>query len=231
MYDFKEFHKQALSEEIVIEILKNIKLGKLKPGDKLPPEREFCTMLGVSRPSLREAFRALSIMNILEIRQGAGVFITSLKPELLLEHLDFVFSLDDSTILELFAARKIVEPGIAKIAAQNISDEEIVELKELVEQAKKHSDDYPKFLEIDIELHKKIAEISKNAFLKRLLASINQLTRASRTRTGQIPGALKKAAEDHERIMNAIISRDPELAGQTMLAHLENMEQNLQKEL
>ncbi|MCB0176501.1 MAG: FadR family transcriptional regulator, partial [Anaerolineae bacterium] len=88
-----------------------LKEKQLKPGDKLPPERELAAMMQVSRPSLREGLRALSMMNVLEIRQGDGTYVTSLDPELLVEQLSLVLALDDSTLLQLFEARKILEVG------------------------------------------------------------------------------------------------------------------------
>ena len=123
--------KSAISEEISSRLLLMIREKQLSPGEKLPPERELAAMLNVSRPSLREALRALAIMNVIEMRQGDGTYITSLEPELLVEHLDFVLSLDDSTFLQLFEARKIVEVGIASLAAQRITDRQIQELETL----------------------------------------------------------------------------------------------------
>ena len=101
--------QQTVPEAISAEILDLLRQKELKPGDKLPPERELAEMLGVSRPSLREALRALSIMKVIEVRQGDGTYVSALKPEELVEHLEFVFMLDDSTMLQLFEARKIVE--------------------------------------------------------------------------------------------------------------------------
>src|SRR5512146_521879 len=95
MTTFGPFEKDVLPKKIATRLLSLIKEKHLRPGDKLPPERELAVMMQVSRPSLREALRALSIINIIEIRQGDGTYVTSLEPELLIEPLDFVFSLDD----------------------------------------------------------------------------------------------------------------------------------------
>ena len=127
---FGTFKKSAISEDIVESLLSLIRDRELRPGDKLPPERELAAMMQVSRPSLREALRALSIMNIIEIRQGDGTYVTSLDLDLLMSHLDFVFALTDATFLELFDARKILEPGIVAMAAKRITDQEIARLEE-----------------------------------------------------------------------------------------------------
>src|SRR5450759_795463 len=94
---FGTFERNSLSEQIADRILQMIKDRQLHPGDMLPPERELAEMMGVSRASLREALRALSIMNIINNRQGSGTYITSLHPEHLVEQLEVVFALDDST--------------------------------------------------------------------------------------------------------------------------------------
>lgn len=224
---FGTFAKRALSEKIVARLLSLIKEKELGPGDKLPPERELAATMQVSRPSLREALRALSIMNVVEIRQGDGTYVTSLEPELLTEHLGFVFSLTDSTFLELFEARKIVEPDIAAIAAQRITDEENTELEVCLAKSIENIEDHQAFVEVDIELHERITKAARNPILNRFMASIGQLSRASRSRTVELPGVPQQSVEDHRTIVMALKARDPEAARQAMLQHLNNVEQKL----
>src|SRR5690606_41971721 len=115
---FGPVKKNAIAEEIIARLLGLIRDRQLQPGDKLPPERELAAMLGVSRPSLREALRALSVMNVLELRQGDGTYVSSLEPDLLVEHLGLVLSIDDSTFLPLLDTRNIVAVGIVALAAE-----------------------------------------------------------------------------------------------------------------
>ncbi|MCP5094065.1 MAG: FadR family transcriptional regulator, partial [Chloroflexi bacterium] len=105
---FGTFAKAALPEQIANRILQMITDRELRPGDKLPAERELATRMNVGRPALREALRGLALMNVIEIRQGAGAYVTDLQPAQLVQHLDFVFSLTDSKFLDLFDARKVV---------------------------------------------------------------------------------------------------------------------------
>ena len=224
---FGIFKKSAISEDITARLLNMIKEGELKPGAKLPPERELAEMMRVSRPSLREALRALSIMNIIEIRQGDGTYVTSLEPELLVEHLGFVFALSDTTIVELFKARRIVEVGLAAMAAEQITDEEIAKLEECLAHSIETVGDHVAFLQTDVELHEMIVDAARNPFLKRFMASIYHLGRASRSRTVQIPGVMNQVVEDHRAIVAAMKARDPEKARQAMLAHLNNVETRL----
>jgi GntR family transcriptional regulator, transcriptional repressor for pyruvate dehydrogenase complex len=224
---FEAIKRSALAEEISAKLLDLIKEKQLRPGDKLPPERELATMMKVSRPSLREALRALSIMNVVEIRQGNGTYVTSLDPELLVEHLDFVFSLDDSTFLQLLEARRIVEVGLVGLAAERISDEQIAELDIFLAQSVESARDSRAALAADLVLHAHITEAAGNPILARFMASISQLGLASRRRTIEIPGVAEQAAEDHRAIVAALKARDPEAARRAMLAHLDNIDRRL----
>jgi GntR family transcriptional regulator, transcriptional repressor for pyruvate dehydrogenase complex len=226
---FEPFEKDVLPRKISARLLSLIKEKQLRPGDKLPPERELAAMMQVSRPSLREALQALSIMNIIEIRQGDGTYVTSLEPELLAEPLDFIFSLNDSTLLKLFEARKIVEVGIVALAAQRISAAEIEELETCLEKSLRATDDPKAFLKTDLELHKRIMTAAQNPLLSRFMDSISQLGLVSRSRTTEIPGLTRQSAEDHRAIVAALKAHDPEAARQAMLQHLNNVEQKLKE--
>ncbi len=225
--NFGTFEKDTLWEQIAARFLSMLKEGQLRPGDKLPPERELAAMMQVSRPSLREALRALSMMNVLEIRQGAGTFVSSLEPELLVEHLDFVLSLDDSTFIKLFEARKILEVGIVGLAAERITKAEIAELEAGLRRSQETVGEPSAFLQADVELHRKITRAAQNPILSRIIDSIGKLSFASRQRTVEISGIREQTIQDHRAIVAALKAHDPEAAQQAMLQHLSNVEQRL----
>lgn len=224
---FEPFEKDVLPKRIATRLLSLIKEKHLRPGDKLPPERELAGMMQVSRPSLREALQALAIMNIIEIRQGDGTYVTSLEPGLLIEPLNFVFALDDSTLLELFEARKIVEVGLVGLAAQRITAEEMADLECCLAKSLQSADDPDAFLLADLELHKKIGLAARNPIMQRFMDSISQLGRVSRARTTHIPGLTQQSAEDHRAIVAALKNHDVEAARQAMLQHLDSVERRL----
>lgn len=224
---FEPFEKDVLPKKITTRLLSLIKEKHLKPGDKLPPERELAAMMQVSRPSLREALQALALMNIIEVRQGDGTYVTSLEPELLFEPLHFVFSLDDSTIYQLFEARKIIEVALADLAAQRITSEEIAGLEACLAKSLRAVEDPEAFLQADLELHKRIVAAARNPIMQRFMDSISQLGLASRSRTTYIPGLLHRSAEDHCTIVAALKAHDSKVAREAMLAHLNNVEQRL----
>jgi GntR family transcriptional repressor for pyruvate dehydrogenase complex len=206
-----------------------IKDRQLKPGDKLPPERELSTMMNVGRPALREALRALAMMNIIEIRQGTGAYVTQLDTAQLVQHLDFVFSLNDSAIMDLFDARKIVEAGIAELAAQRITDEDIDRLEDCLQKSVDSAHEPELFLHADLELHTLIATIARSPILFSFIESIHQLGLASRRRTGRLSGITGQSMNDHHLIVEALKARDPRAAREAMLAHLGNVEEKLRR--
>jgi GntR family transcriptional repressor for pyruvate dehydrogenase complex len=217
--------QQTVPEAIAAEILDLLRQKDLSAGDKLPPERELAEMLGVSRPSLREALRALSIMKVVEVRQGDGTYVSELKPEELVDHLEFVFMLDDSNLMQLFEARKIVETGNVSLAAGRISDEELSALRACLEELERRVDDAEAFMAADIELHRIICDAARNPVLGRFMASISALSRASRQKTTQVRAVRETALEHHREIVAALEARDPEAAGSAMRHHLEHVEQ------
>jgi GntR family transcriptional repressor for pyruvate dehydrogenase complex len=224
---FGTFKKSSISEDIVENLLTLIRERELHPGDKLPPERELAATMQVSRPSLREALRALAIMNVIEIRQGDGTYVTSLEPNLLMSHLDFVFALNDTAFLELFEARRILEPGLVEMAATRITDEEIAQLEDCVARSMEVVDDHEAFSQADLEMHELIAKAAGNSILQRCMAGVSQLGKVSRRRTVSLPGVTRRSVQDHLAIVRALKARDPVAARQAMLDHLRHVEDEL----
>jgi GntR family transcriptional repressor for pyruvate dehydrogenase complex len=220
---FQEFRKQTMSEVIVKEILAMIQSGELRPGDQIPSELDLMEKMNVSRSIVREALRALSVMNVISIHPGRRSFITSLAPELLMEHLEFVISLEDDTLLKLFETRKLIEVGIASLAAERITDDEIEKLTALAEQ--------DAYQDMDVELHRQIVEITKNPIIRRIYSSIEKLGQMSRQRTNNIPGVRAQSQKDHVFIVKAITSRNPEEARDAMLKHLSFVEEKLREDI
>ncbi len=119
---FSVISRSTLPEEIANRLLTQIKEQELRPGDKLPAERNLARMMNVSRPVVREALRALAIMRVVDIRQGDGTYITSLEPKQLISHLDLVFAKDGVALVQLVEARRIVEAGNVRLAALRVTE-------------------------------------------------------------------------------------------------------------
>lgn len=213
--------RAGLANTVKVQLLAMISAGQLAPGDRLPPERELAMELGVSRNVVREALRSLMDSNILQARQGAGVFVTALDVESLMEPLEFVFSLERAALQSLVAARLVIEPGIAALAATHATDEDLRAVDALVEHSGR--DDPSQLLEHDIELHGRIVRMAGNPFLTRIMESLGHLTRSSRDFTNSVPRMRRAAQADHERIVAALCARDPEAARAAMHEHLEHV--------
>ncbi len=219
-------HREAISDQITERVLSLIREQQLHPGDKLPPERELASLMGVSRATVREALRSLSMMNVIELRHGSGTFVTSLEPKLLVENFDLVFSLNDNSFLSLIEAREVIEPGAIALAAQRITDEEIIELEDVLARSRECLRTNPEnFPQLDIEFHTKTATYSRNVLLTRIMQAIAQMSIASSQRTSVDKGSVnpkrgERALRMHQGILDALKARDPELARKRMFEHL-----------
>jgi len=221
---FAVVDRSTLPEEIAARLLDLIKAEQLRPGDKLPPERELAAEMHVSRPVLREALRALAIMNVVEIRQGAGTYITALEPQQLVSHLEFVFSKDPVALSQVIETRRIVEVGNVRLAAQRITPDEVADLEQLLRRLRAAVDDAAAFAELDIAFHDAVCEAAGNFLLVQFMRIIDTLGKVSRERTGAAGAARRRALRDHEAILAALRAKDPAAAAAAMEAHLAHVE-------
>lgn len=161
--------------EIVIEQIKEIvKRGELKSGDKLPSERDLCEKLEVSRASVREALKSLQMLGLIESKHGEGNFINENFENSLLEPLSIVFLLLGSKSEDVLELRKIIEPETAAIAAKNITDEQLIELKEIMDELNNNSDIEACAI-LDKKFHYKIAQATGNHLISTIMFSISSL--------------------------------------------------------
>lgn len=223
--------RQPVAEQVARQLLSLVQSGALKPGEKLPPERELAATLMVSRPSLREALRALSLLGVLRIRQGGGVYVSSLDPESLLAPLHFFVSLDSRNLEDLFEARMIIESQITRIAATKISPENLAILKDCVDFEINDVGDVNKFIESDVKFHQTLFETVDNAFLQSFATSLHVLGKARGEITASIPSVMKQSLRDHKRILKAITAGDADAAADAMrqhVVHVRNAYRNLE---
>ncbi len=221
--EFKTIKRQAVSSEAIATIKQMILLGEIGAGQRLPPERDLAAQLGVSRPSLREAIRALIALNILESRHGDGTYVSSLEPELLSEPIDFVLQVNDSAMVALFEARRALEAAAATLAAERATDLELTQLEEFVKEGRSKLDDRDAFIEHDVEFHARLRRLARSPVLASLLSSVSTLTLESRRLTAQSRETRSRALGDHLAMVKTLKARDPEAARLAMIAHLEHV--------
>jgi GntR family transcriptional repressor for pyruvate dehydrogenase complex len=225
---FIAIERTVLSQEIAKRILTFIHGGQIQPGEKLPPERELANLLGVSRPSVREALRALQLMNIIEVRPGDGTYVSSLEPQKLAEPLEQILRLlQDVSYIEVLETRRILESAIAELAAERISEDYLERLTACIEKAEATVEEPKAFSEADIELHSLIVESTNNPLLMSLYGSIAHLGIATRERTANIRGVRERTLAYHKKIVQALRDRDPIQSREAMQAHLLDVEEAL----
>lgn len=218
--------RPSLSEIVAKRILEMVTSRALKPGDQLPPERELAEMLNVSRPSVREAIRGLSILGVVKSRQGGGAYITQLDGDALLGPIRFFLSLEDMNIRELYDARSLIEGDVARRAAQNMSDAQLVALEDMLERQAATLADPTAFRVSDFKFHEAIWTGCGNAFLKRIGESLNSLGLEFRRRASENPKVLEQSLKDHRNLFDALKARDTSAAAQAAEEHMRNVYQS-----
>jgi len=207
--------------EMVMEQIKDlVKKGELKSGDKLPSERELCEKLEVSRASIREALKALQMLGLIETKHGEGNFINENFENSLLEPLSTVFLLLGSKSESVLELRKIIEPETAVLAAKNITNEQLIELKEIMEELNNTSD-AEVCASLDKRFHYKIAQASGNHLISTIMFSVSSLIEKhiENSKINTINKTLVKA--QHEEIWNALETHNGSSAKAALKKHLE----------
>jgi len=211
----------TVTDEAIARIREMIVSGQLRPGDRLPREADLALQLGLSRNSLREAVRALSLIRVLEVRHGDGTYVSSLEPDLLLETTTLVTHLlQEHTVLELFEVRRLLEPAAAALAAVRMNEADRGRLRVELDRMLA-APGAAELVDADMAFHAVIAGAAGNTVLSTLLDGLSARTMRARLWRGQADEqALAVTVSEHVRIYEAIMSRDPELTRALAAAHI-----------
>ena len=223
----------GVTNDAIEQIRELIASGEWGPGTRLPREVDLAKQLGLSRNSLREAVRALSLARVLEVRQGDGTYVSSLEPgELLEPTLSATHLLRGRTVLELFEVRRMLEPEAAAMAAHRADGEVIGALREELDRMVAAGDRADELVEADAAFHDVIARAPGNSVLRALLRSLSSSTIRARLWHGIADrGALDLARDEHARIYDAIEAGDPDVARAASLLHVVSNETWLREHL
>lgn len=224
--DFEPIERSSVAEQVAKKLLDLVRTKNLKPGDQLPPERELAAAMQVSRPSVREALRGLQILGVLKVRQGGGIFVSSLEASDLLGPLQLLITLNEDNVNALYESRKLIDGGIGRMAAERITAEELARLKNLLVLQRGLLDDPIGFRVSDVEFHRRIAEATENPFLVRVSTSLYILGMEYRRIAAETPGVLSQSFLDHEQILAALEARDSDAAEAAMVRHMTNVHQS-----
>jgi GntR family transcriptional regulator, transcriptional repressor for pyruvate dehydrogenase complex len=222
----------ALTDEAIDKIKGMIISGELGPGDRLPKEADLAERLGLSRNSLREAVKALSMIRVLDVRQGDGTYVTSLEPNLLLDALSFVVDFHrDDKVLQFLEVRRILEPAATALAAERMTGAGIAQLQAILDRLGARPS-IEALVENDLEFHRQIAAGSENDVLCSLIDGLSGPTTRARIWRGLTQeGAADRTREQHQAIVDAIAARQPEVARSWATVHIAGVEQWLRRAL
>jgi GntR family transcriptional regulator, transcriptional repressor for pyruvate dehydrogenase complex len=222
----------SVTDAAIEKIKEMIVSGELRPGDRLPREADLAQRLGLSRNSLREAVRALSLVRILDVRQGDGTYVTSLESSVLLDAMSFLVDLQhDHGVLHVLEARRVLEAAAAALAAQYATEDELAELRRLIDEAGECAT-VEEFVENDLEFHRVMARASHNPVLASLLESVS--TRTSRARIWRgitQSGATDGTRAEHRAIVDALERHRPDLARARATVHVAGVEEWVERAL
>ena len=210
----------GVAQQVVDRILDLVRTGMLRAGDRLPSERELIDIFGISRPSLREALRALSILGVVDSRHGGGAFVTDLEARTLLAPLDFFLSLSETNLADAFEARRTVEIAIVRRAAAEATPEDVDELRGMLAAHAKLFADPVGFRILDSRFHARLSATAGNVVLERLAYALYNMGLDIRRRATEDPALIRRSLEEHTAIVRAIAAGDPDAAALAMAAHL-----------
>ena len=218
--DLEPIKSTRIYEEIVRQIRAMIGEGRLKSGDRLPPERDLAEKFVVSRTSVREALRALESLGLIEIRAGEGTFVREISVESLIQPLAVVVASQREAIGELFEARRLLEPLIAALAATRATPEERQEMERILDAQGKEVAAGGTGIAQDAQFHAAIGAAAHNRAITRIVHAIMDLLAQSREDALATPGRPERSHQDHRRILHAVARRDADGARQAMVDHL-----------
>ena len=224
---YSTIRSARLYEQITEQIQSRIMAGELRPGDKLPPERELAEQFGVSRTAVREAVKALHEKGLIEVRPGKGTFITNITDstsEVMRGSLDLIVNVGLANgLADLVQVRALLEPGIAAIAAEMATAENIQAMQKAVDTMDAALGDADVFVEADLEFHRALAKATQNSLITILLDPIIDLLREQRKRIFLVDGGPERGQYHHKRILEAVATHNPVAAREAMAVHLQQV--------
>jgi GntR family transcriptional regulator, transcriptional repressor for pyruvate dehydrogenase complex len=219
--------RSSVAADAIEQITRLVTSGELRATQKLPPERSLSESLGVSRPTIREAVRALETIGVLETRQGSGTYVTDLSPERLARPFRFLVEANTRALGDLAQIRFFLEVGAAEVAARAIDEDALEELERLLTEMRDAIDDVERFIELDLAFHRVIHETGGNDVLVAMMESLSTLVNRSRMLAVQRRDFREAALHDHENIVRSLERRDPEGAAAMMSHHLRHTRSDL----
>jgi len=227
---FEPIQNQKAYLQVANQIRQYILEGKIKPGEKLPPERALAEMFGTSRPPIREALSALEMMGLVESRTGYGTIVKEVPTEAI--PLNQIAG--ESSPYEVMEARLTIEPEITRAACQRATADDIEVLRQILAKLKKAQEDrdYDLYNQADADFHLAIAKATHNDMLYKVGLAISvgmreKLWQALKTSSLKVPANIERYTREHEAIYQCIVDRDAEKAGRLVYDHIKSVDKDV----
>jgi len=229
--DIQPIRKKSVPEEIICQLRILIESGKIEPGSRLPNERELSRKLNVSRPSLREALKALSLLGIIDNRPGNGTYLTSQVGKWPNEPFSLLFVMSKGTLVDIFETRRCLEGSVAALAATRCREEDIIVMQNILEAMEENLNNDAEYSKYELKFHLTIIEISGNLVIANIMEKLYGLLQETRDQlyiyNSEIAPYRKRDFQNHKNIFNFIKASEPEKAALAMIEHLSAFEKNL----
>ena len=228
---YPSIKRNNLVEMIFNALKKDILSGALPKGELLLPQDVLAQQFGVSRTVIREAFNKLSSLGLIKSHQGKGTFVRSPNAKNVIEPMLNALYLDESSTRELMETRYYLERAVARLAAKRAKSEDIAPLQRIIDNMRQHakSGDIEAYAKEDFSFHLRLSELSKNDILNRILETIREIAYVFLTSFSRTEGAQERAIDFHQRILNAVAERDPDMAEREMQLHILDIIKTLRK--
>jgi DNA-binding FadR family transcriptional regulator len=214
---------RSIAEQVANRVMAMIKSGNLKSGDRLPTEQQMGIAFGISRPPLREALKALTLMGVLESRQGGRYTITDLSPSRLVAPFNVMLAVADYDVNEQFEARSVVDLELVRLCTQRASAEERQRIHKLAVDGRAFHQDPVAFRLLDIEFHQSLYSGAQNRLLSALAQGLYDVGLDVRRIASGVPGVIEKSVSQHCEIAAAVVAGDAEAAAAAYRRHLEHV--------
>jgi GntR family transcriptional regulator, transcriptional repressor for pyruvate dehydrogenase complex len=213
---------EGSADQVIAHVRTLIERGALRPGDRLPAERDLASQIGVSRPTVRAGLHALAAMGVVRARHGSGTFIPEGPPTLAPEPLSFLAALHGFSRDDMYEARRVLEVGAAGLAADRATPDQLATMADEVTSLFALMNEPQAFLVHDVDFHRIVAVSSGNPILAALIEMVSALYYERRRKTAERAANrdLRAAAEAHRRIYQAIRGHNAEGARRAMHEHL-----------
>lgn len=213
--------------EITRRLLDFLLSGAVAPGAKIPSERQLAQALDVGRSAVREAIKSLSLLGLLQVRQGDGTYLARSGSSLLPQVIEWGLLLGEPRVLDLVEARHHIEVAVAGLAAERADEEGVAELRGHLERMRAAGTDVAAYTEADVAFHLQIARLSGNEVFVNLVTSLRSLLGVWTHRVLEHAGETASSLAMHEPILEAIAAHDSSRAHAAMTAHMDRAQQRL----